>query len=82
MPTINASQFKSRCLALLDEVALTGEPLLILKRGKPVAQLIRPSTTEMSFPQHRLFGTVTITGDLLEPAVPEESWDAARGEFE
>ena len=37
---IPASQFKARCLALLDEVAATGQPLLVTKRGKPVAKLV------------------------------------------
>jgi prevent-host-death family protein len=36
---IPASEFKARCLALLDEVAETKEILVITKRGKPVAEL-------------------------------------------
>jgi prevent-host-death family protein len=39
MRTIKASEFKAKCLKLMDEVAETGEPLLITKSGKPVAQL-------------------------------------------
>ena len=37
---IPASEFKARCLALLDEVAETKEPLVVTKRGKPVAQVV------------------------------------------
>jgi prevent-host-death family protein len=37
--TIPASEFKARCLALLDEVARTGETLIVTKRGRPVARL-------------------------------------------
>ena len=37
--TINASTFKAECLALLDEVASTGETIVITKRGRAVAQV-------------------------------------------
>lgn len=37
--TITASQFKAQCLRLLDEVAETGQPLVITKHGRPVARL-------------------------------------------
>jgi prevent-host-death family protein len=39
MSEITATQFKARCLRLLDEVAETGEPLVITKHGRPVARL-------------------------------------------
>jgi prevent-host-death family protein len=38
--TIPASEFKAKCLALLDEVAETKETLIVTKRGKPVAQVV------------------------------------------
>lgn len=38
--TIPASEFKAKCLALLDEVAETKETLVVTKRGKPVAQVV------------------------------------------
>lgn len=37
--TIKASQFKAECLGLLDEVAETGQELVITKRGRPVARV-------------------------------------------
>lgn len=37
--TIPAGEFKQRCLALLDQVAETGEPLVVTKRGRPVARV-------------------------------------------
>jgi prevent-host-death family protein len=36
---IPASEFKARCLALLDEVAMSGEAIVVTKRGRPVARL-------------------------------------------
>jgi prevent-host-death family protein len=50
MKTINASEFKAKCLAILDEVAETGEVLTILKHGKPVAQLVPPVPRSAGFP--------------------------------
>lgn len=40
---ITASQFKARCLRLLDEVAETGETLVVTKHGKPVARVEPPA---------------------------------------
>lgn len=38
--SIAASEFKAKCLALLDEVAENGETLVVTKRGKPVARIV------------------------------------------
>ena len=80
MKTINASEFKAKCLAILDEVKQTGETVTILKRGEPVAQLV-PSVPRETYPQDTLKGTVKILGDIIEPPLPPEAWDAERGEF-
>ena len=47
MKTMNASDFKARCLAILDEVRETGLVVTILKHGKPVAEL-RPQENTRS----------------------------------
>lgn len=39
---ITASQFKARCLRLLDEVSETGETLIVTKHGRPVARVVPP----------------------------------------
>jgi prevent-host-death family protein len=76
MRTINASEFKAKCLAILDEVAATGEMVTILKYGEPVARLIPPSPSQERYPQHALEGTVTILGDIVEPVLEPEAWEA------
>ncbi len=38
--TIMASTFKEQCLALLDQVALDHIPVVVTKRGRPVARLV------------------------------------------
>ena len=81
MRTIRASEFKAKCLAILDEVERTGETVTILKRGRAVARLLPPVPAEGRYPQHALFGTVRVVGDVVEPVLPAESWDAERGEL-
>ena len=77
MQTIKASEFKAKCLFLMDQVARTGEPLLVTKHGKPVAEL-RPAGARRPptpFGLHR--GRIKILGDIIEP-VDEEEWEALK----
>lgn len=76
METINISDFKAQCLAILDRVQSTGEPVLILRRGLPVAELLPARRSQAEYPQMELEGTVTIIGDIIEPVIPEEHWDS------
>ena len=79
MRTINASEFKAKCLALLDEVAETGEHLVILKRGRPVAEVVPPvSRDDERPPQETLIGTAEIVGDIISPVVPADHWEVLR----
>ena len=40
MQTLKASEFKAKCLKLMDEVQKTGEEIVITKNGKPVSKLV------------------------------------------
>ena len=61
MKTVNASEFKAKCLAILDEVAATGEHFVILKHGEPVARLLPPVPTSGRYPQKELSGPSSFT---------------------
>jgi prevent-host-death family protein len=76
MKTINASEFKAKCLAILDEVAETGEVVTILKHGRPVAQLVAPAPRGSGFPQDSLAGTVEFLADVVEPVLEAGAWEA------
>jgi prevent-host-death family protein len=76
MRSIRASEFKAKCLAILDEVNRTGEAVTIVKRGRPVARLLPPVQGEGRYPQESLRGTVKILGDILEPVLPPDAWEA------
>ena len=78
METMNASDFKARCLAILDRVQATGESVVILKRGRPVAELVPASRPQTQYPQSELAGTVTFVGDVIAPALPEDDWESLR----
>lgn len=43
---IAAGQFKQHCLAIIDEVAKTHQPVVISKRGKPMAKLVPVAANE------------------------------------
>jgi prevent-host-death family protein len=76
METINASELKARLLAVLDEVASSGRGVTILKRGRPVAQLLPVTPRDDGHPQATLAGTVQIHGDIVDPVVPADAWEA------
>lgn len=76
MAAIDASDFKAECLTILDRAQATGERVVILKRGKPVAELSPVSHSRAEYPQMELKDTVTVVGDIVGPALPEEHWDS------
>ena len=65
MRQIEASEFEFRCLSILDEMAATGEEIIITKQGLPVARLTAPVRASGSYPQEILRGTVVIRGDIV-----------------
>jgi len=73
--TIKASEFKAKCLALMDEVARTGETVVITKNGEPVADLV-PHRVKKRSPFGVWKGQVEITGDIMSPIDVE--WDAMK----
>jgi len=64
--SINASKFKARCLGLLDQVAATGEVLVITKNGRSVAELHPCAVPRRSSP-FGLYPNMAIHGDVLAP---------------
>ncbi len=72
---ITASQFKARCLRLLDEVGRTGEELIILKRGRPVARVIPAGDAK---PWLALRGRGEFVGDPTAPVISKSDIEALR----
>ena len=69
---IAAGEFKAKCLKLMDEVAASGEELVITKRGKPVARLV-PAREERPSLVGCMKGSIKILGDIVEPT--DAGWE-------
>ena len=76
--TVKATEFKAKCLKLMDEVAETGEEIVITKNGKPVAKLTPYRETPKPERPKTLFGIdhgrLQIVGDIISPI--EVEWEA------
>jgi prevent-host-death family protein len=72
---IKASEFKAKCLALLDEVERTGGRLVITKKGKPVAELV-PHKSKKRGLLGLYKGRMEIVGDIISPIDVE--WEALK----
>ena len=73
MKTMPAGEFKSQCLAVMDQVLQSGETVLITKHGKPVAKLV-PAETSADDIFGYMAGKVKIVGDVVSPVTPLEDW--------
>ena len=74
MPTIQASEFKARCLALMDDIASKGEIWVVTKNGRPVAEL-HPYRGGRSGSPFGLHPKLEICGDIVEP-LDDVEWKA------
>ena len=73
--TIKASEFKTKCLKLMDEVAESGVEIVITKNGRPVSRLVPYRNEEPSmFGRNR--DQIRILGDIISPL--EFDWDEER----
>ena len=70
---MKASEFKAKCLKLMDEVAETGEEIIITKNGKPVAKLAPYRERPQSW-FGRDKGKLRILGDIISPI--DVKWEA------
>ncbi len=75
MIVISATEFKAKCLEILDRVKATGEQIQITKRGKVVA-VLGPAQESTNLGAGAAKGFIKITGDIVEPLDIE--WEASR----
>lgn len=77
MKAMPAAQFKAHCLRVMDEVNRTRQPVVITKKGKPVAKLVPADPLP-----HDVFDCLKnvfkVVGDIESPAVPPEDWEVVR----
>jgi prevent-host-death family protein len=74
---IGATEFKAKCLALLDEVSDQGGTITVTKRGRPVATISPARKQILKSPKGILTGKVKVTGDIVNVDT-SQLWDALR----
>jgi len=79
MQTMPAGEFKAKCLAVMAEVNATGQPVLVTKRGKPLARILPFQEPEEKESPESIFGCLrgmaTITGDIESSMFTDEEWE-------
>jgi prevent-host-death family protein len=70
---IPAATFKANCLRLMDEVAQQRQPIIITKRGKPVAKLVPVEEQGPIDLFGYMAGTAKICGDIINP-IEDAGW--------
>ena len=73
MKKVSARSLKVNCLAIVDQVQATREPVLITKRGKPIAKLL-PADVNSGEIFNFFAGKGSITGDIVSPVLSLEDW--------
>ena len=74
MESLSVSEFKAKCLSVLQDVNKQKKRVIITKRGKPIAEVIPHESEEKEIP---LEDTVVFMGDIISP-VAEEDWEVLK----
>lgn len=78
MKEVAISEFKAKCLALLQQVQKTKKPLRVTRFGRPVAEIVPPSPTGPLNWLGSMKHTIEIVGDIVGPANEENEWKVLR----
>ena len=81
MQEVAISEFKAKCLSLLQQVAKTKQPIRVTRFGKPVADVVPPADIQVD--RNAWVGsgegTARILADIVSPANEPDDWEALRG---
>lgn len=79
MEEVAISEFKAKCLSLLEQVCKTKKPIRVTRFGKPIAEVIPPSPV---VGRGKWIGSmkdsIEIVGDIISPANEESDWEVLR----
>ena len=78
MKEVAISEFKAKCLALLQQVQKTKRPIRVTRFGKPVAEIVPPSPEVRGHWMGSMKHTIEIIGDIVRPANEENEWQVLR----
>lgn len=77
MEEISISEFKAKCLAILERVRKTRKPVRITRFGKPVAEVVAPSPVkDVAEWIGSMTGHMEILGDIVSPVIDENDIEA------
>ena len=76
MKEIAVSEFKAKCLSLLDQVQKTKTPILVTRHGKPIAEVLPPSPIPQASWMGAMKDSIEILGDIISPANEPGDWEA------
>ena len=75
--SIAISEFKATCLAVLERVRRTGSPIVVTRRGQPIAEVFPPSPASVGDTWlGAMNGTATMLDDLVAPVSGDGEWEA------
>jgi len=78
MEEIAISKFKATCLAVLERVRKTGQPIRVTRFGQIIAEIKPPPSAQPPRRFGRHIGSGVILGDIVSPIGDESDWEAAR----
>ncbi|MFZ1131883.1 MAG: type II toxin-antitoxin system Phd/YefM family antitoxin [Terriglobales bacterium] len=78
MNQVSISEFKAKCLGLIEEVHKTRQPLRITRHGKPVAEVVPAGPDRARKFVGAAIGTGTIVGDIEGPIIDWEAMEIYR----
>ena len=78
MKEVAISEFKAKCLSIVDQVHKTKLPVRITRRGKPVAELVPPTPQSPKEIFGFMKGKMEIVGDIISPATDPDDWEVLR----
>jgi prevent-host-death family protein len=79
MKEVAISEFKAKCLGMLEQVRKTRKPIRITRFGKPVAEIVPPTPKKgRKTWLGSMEGTIRIVGDIVGPISSEDDWEASR----
>ena len=78
MKDVSISEFKAKCLGLIERVEKTRQPLRITRHGKPVAEVIPTGPDRKRKFLGDMIGTAKIVGDIVSPVIDLDEFEVYR----
>jgi prevent-host-death family protein len=78
MADIPISEFKAKCLGLIEQVHKTRQPLRITRHGRPVAEVIPAGPDRKRKFVGDMIGTAKIVGDIVSPVIDLDEFEVYR----